>query len=103
MENYYPMREHILSTLSYPARVVVGLLIYRNATRTLHGQGTGRYTTDEIRAFRREIWTGINDLLISARATAASGRPFWVLAGESPTEADASLFGFIVSVLVCTA
>ncbi len=87
-------------------RVVVGLLIYRNTTRTLHGQGTSRYTPDEIRSFRREIWEGINDLLISARATAvvgASNRPFWVLEGERPTEADATLFAFIVSVLVCTA
>lgn len=106
MENYYPMREHILSALPYPMRVVVGLLIYRNTTRTLRGQGTSRYSADEIRSFRREIWEGINDLLISARATAIVGAtdwPFWVLGGERPTEADATLFGFIVSVLVCTA
>jgi len=105
-EHYYQMREYILSALYYPMRVVIGLLIYRKMTQTLHGQGTSRYTSDEIRSFRHEIWEGINDLLISARTMAmasANNRPFWVLGGEGPTESDATLFGFIVSALVCTA
>ncbi|GAD97832.1 conserved hypothetical protein [Paecilomyces variotii No. 5] len=107
-QNYYAMRDHVLSALTFPARWVVGLLIYRGMTQTLHGQGTGRYTADEIRIFRSEIWEAINGLLISSRARATVNgfprdQPFWVLEGESPTEADATLFGFIVSVLVCTA
>lgn len=102
------MRDHVLSTLSFPVRVVVGLLIYRHTTQTLYGQGTGRYTADEIRLFRREIWEAINGLLISSRARATVNgaprdQPFWVLEGEYPTEADATLFGFIVSVLVSKA
>ncbi|OCK73873.1 hypothetical protein K432DRAFT_410342 [Lepidopterella palustris CBS 459.81] len=104
-ENYYQMRDHILSALSYPIRVVVGLLIYRKSMQTLHGQGTGRYTASEIQSFRQEIWEGINALLLSAKFEAddASTKPFWVLGGKGPTESDATLFGFIVSVLVCTA
>ncbi|KAI9736968.1 MAG: hypothetical protein M1834_000557 [Cirrosporium novae-zelandiae] len=111
LENYYPMRDHILSALPYPIRIIVGLLIYRTTTKTLHGQGTSRYTADEIRSFRREIWENINALLISSRASKVGSdyddngneKPFWILQGVHPTEADATLFGFIVSVLVCTA
>ena len=98
------MREHVLSALYYPIREVVGLLIHRKTMQALHGQETG-YTAGEIRSFRQEIWEGINSLLICARTTAtdANTKPFWVLGGEGPTESDALLFGFITSVLVCTA
>ena len=99
------MRDHILSALPYPLRLLVGNLIYRNTVKTLHGQGTGRYTDDEIRLFRKEIWESVNDLLVSARAgeRARDRRPFWILGGEGPSEADGTVFGFIVSVLICTA
>jgi hypothetical protein len=98
------MRDHILSALPHPVRVVVGFLIYRNMTQTLHGQGTTRHTPDEIRAFRREIWENINALLVSSRAKVSDKeQPFWILGGQEPTEADATVFGFIVSVLICTA
>ncbi|RFU27093.1 hypothetical protein B7463_g9259, partial [Scytalidium lignicola] len=100
--NYYTMRDHILSALSWPIRVLIGSLIYRGSVRTLHGQGTGRYTADELRAFRREIWESVNGLLVSNKARTASDRPLWVFGGDEPTEADATLFGFIVSVLICT-
>lgn len=100
------MRDHVLWALPYPMKIVVGLLIYRGTMKTLHGQGTGRYSDDEIRSFRLEIWEGINALLARSRKTATSntdGKPFWVLGDENPTEADASLFAFIISVLTCTA
>ncbi|KAI9840405.1 MAG: hypothetical protein M1837_001618, partial [Sclerophora amabilis] len=126
LDHYHQMREHILSALAYPLRVVLGFLISRKTTQTLHGQGTGRYTAVEISTFKHEIWDGINALLSSARrtttVTAAAAtsdddddddddddedevakKPFWLLGGETPTEADATLFGFITSVLVCTA
>ena len=101
--NYYTMRDHILSALPWPMRVLVGNLIYRSSTKALHGQGTGRYAADEIRAFRREIWESINGLLVSSTPRTAGNSPFWILGEEQPTEADATLFGFIVSVLICTA
>ncbi|KAJ9220445.1 hypothetical protein C8Q69DRAFT_65575 [Paecilomyces variotii] len=107
-QNYYAMRDRLLSALIYPKRVIIGLLLYRHATQMLHDQGTGRYTAAEIRVFRSEIWEAINGLLISSRARATvngapNDQPFWVLEGDHPTEADATVFGFIVSVLVCTA
>ena len=106
MDHYYEMRDHILSALPYPMRVVVGLLIYRTTTQTLNGQGTGRYSAAEIASFREEIWQDINALLISAKKSVKSetrDEPFWLFGGEDPTEADATLFGFVTSVLVCTA
>ena len=102
-QNYYAMRDHILWSLPHPMRVLVGLLVYRNTMATLHGQGTGRYTTEEIAGFRGEIWKSVNELLIKAKKEAKSDGPFWVLGGTEPTEADTTLFGFIVSVLVCSA
>ncbi len=87
-------------------RVVVGLMIYRKTRQTLNGQGTDRYAAEEIASFRQEIWEGINALLIDAKWKAIEEPKrhlFWVLGGDGPTEADATLFGFIVSVLVCTA
>lgn len=100
------MRDHVFQALPYPVRVVIGIMVYRGTVSTLHGQGTGRYTAEEIAAFRQEIWEAVNDLLLASRAKAgkaSSERPFWILGGENPTEADATLFGFIVSVLLCTA
>jgi hypothetical protein len=102
------MRDHVFQALPYPVRIVVGMLVYRSTITTLHGQGTGRYTAEEIAYFRKTIWDGINDLLVESKSKAKSAItdsrvPFWVFAGEKPTEADATLFGFIVSVLTSTA
>ncbi|KAK8045620.1 glutathione S-transferase [Apiospora rasikravindrae] len=107
-QNYYTMRDHVLGALPYPLRVVVGLLAYRGTVATLHGQGTGRYAAEEIAAFRREIWEAVDALLTASRNKSLSqdrpkGKPFWVLGGEEPTEADATVFGFVVSALICTA
>lgn len=112
-QNYYTMRDHVLWSLPWPLRVVIGALVHRNTVAVLHGQGTGRFSGEEIAAFRREIWEGFADLLLASRAEARSvaargegeeeEEPFWVLGGPEPTEADTALFGFIVSTLLCTA
>ncbi|KAK2764345.1 hypothetical protein FQN54_009038 [Arachnomyces sp. PD_36] len=103
-ENYYEMRDHVLSALPYPMRIVIGYIVSRKTMQTLHGQGTGRYTADEIASFRLEIWGNINELLVASKTTSGDDKkPFWVLGGEDPTESDGVLFGFIVSVLICTA
>jgi hypothetical protein len=106
--NYYTMRDHILWSLPYPARILVGLIIYRSTTSHLHGQGTGRYSPEEIAAFRLDIWEHISRLLAASKAKAVShnmdpSAPFWAFGGDQPTEADATLFGFLVSVLICNA
>lgn len=70
---------------------------------TLNGQGTGRYTSEEIASFRNEIWTSLDEVLLSSRAKASTSlkEPFWLLGGAEPTEADCTLFAFVSSVLVC--
>src|SRR6185312_13890464 len=97
------MRDHVLWSLPYHVRVLVGLLVYRNNSATLHGQGTGRYSADEIATFRSEIWERVAALLVKAKRSTPGEGPYWVLGGTEPTEADTTLFGFIVSVLICTA
>ncbi|GAT22662.1 glutathione S-transferase [Aspergillus luchuensis] len=103
MDNYYSMREHILASLPYPIRIIVGHLIYRKQYQTLHGQGTLRYSAEERSAFKKQIWEDINALLEDSRLQSDRQGPYWVLGGQHPTEADATLFGFIVGALICTA
>ncbi|KAI0433780.1 hypothetical protein F5Y09DRAFT_44050 [Xylaria sp. FL1042] len=114
-QNYYTMRDHVLWSFPWPVRVLVGAMIYRGTVATLHGQGTGRFSPEEIAFFRREIWESFADLVLesktkteatatsSSTSTSSNGEPFWVLGGPEPTEIDATLFGFIVSALLSTA
>ncbi|KAI1386148.1 uncharacterized protein F4822DRAFT_431021 [Hypoxylon trugodes] len=105
IQNYYTMRDYALWSIPYPIRVLVGLMIYRNTTAMLHGQGTGRFTDEEIAESRREIWELFSALLTVSRSNSKGGDtdPFWVLGGDQPTEVDTCLFGFISSVALCTA
>jgi hypothetical protein len=106
IENYYIQRDKVLWSTPFLLRVIVGQFIYRKIDQTLYGQGTGRYSMEEIAMFRSEIWQSLNDLLKSSlknlKAKSGSKEPFWLLGGARPTEADASLYGFLTSVLVCT-
>jgi hypothetical protein len=100
------MRDHVLSSLPYPAQVFVGLVIYRRAIYTLHGQGTGRFSIDEIASIRQEIWENVDALLRASKSKSTASKsdePYWILGGNEPTEADIVVFGFIVSVLICSA
>ena len=114
---YPAVRDHILSTVPYPIRLVLGYYIYRNVKAALYSQGTGRLTDAEITASRDEIWESMSVLLKAARdtkqkrddKTQASDEerdsPFWLL-GETetepsrPSEVDATLFGSLTSALV---
>ena len=101
------MRSHFLSALTYPVQLVVGLLAYRKVQQTLYGQGTGRFSAEEIRSFRQQVWEYVHALLIASKGKSSEAGDgdaiFWVLGGDGPTEADTVIFGFIVSALVCTA
>ena len=108
-QNYYTMRDHVLWALPWPVRAFVGSMIYRSTVSTLHGQGTGRFSAEEIGRFRREIWASFADLVLESQSKTRNksgsdkDEPFWVLGGPEPTEVDAALFGFVVSTLLCTA
>lgn len=99
VDNYYDQREQALSSVPYPIRVLVGFNVFRKVTRTLYGQGCGRYSSDEINLFRREIWFAFDDLLANAAESSDSEEPFWCLGGEHATEADITLFSFIASII----
>jgi hypothetical protein len=102
--NFYTMRAKALGAMPWPVQILVGQLLYRKVTQKLQGQGTLLLSEDEIRTFREEIWERINGLLVATHAKHGDGDgPLWVWGGDAPTEADAVLFGFIVSGLVCTA
>ena len=118
---HYPtVREHILATIPYPIRLVLGYYIFRQVQAGLKSQGTGRLTDAEIKASREQIWAAVSVLLEAARDTkrkrdartnASSDDdderdgPFWLLSetesGPSrPSEVDATLFAFVTSSLV---
>lgn len=105
-ENYYTMRDGVLGFMPLPVRACIGLIAYRKVASFLHGQGTMRYTPDEIHAFRAEIWETINGLVVDSKTkktTSQKDDVFWILGGSEPTEFDAVLFGFITSSAICKA
>lgn len=102
------MRPKVLAALPYPIQLIVGLLAYRKVSQALNGQGTGRRSAEEISSLRYQVWENINALLVASpsRNTIAGDDDavFWVLGAKNgPSEADAVLFGFIASALVCAA
>jgi hypothetical protein len=107
-ENFYLMRDHVLFALRYPLQVIAGFVIYHKERYALYLQGTMRLRTPEIDSLRLEIWDSINTLLAISRSKATVNREvgekvFWVWGGEKPSEADATLFGFVAAVLNCQA
>jgi hypothetical protein len=103
INNYYTMRDYSMAKVPFPRRAILGYLGYRANIRKLHDQGTGRFSEDEIRAFRRAIWESVNALLEECQRSGKPDESFWVLGGARPTEADATVYGFIVSTLVADA
>ncbi|KAL9001625.1 MAG: hypothetical protein Q9188_005404 [Gyalolechia gomerana] len=96
----------LLEDKLYFYQVLVGQLAYRKMSATLYGQGTARFSPEDISKFKRDVWENLNALLASSRQKKNSGGPegmFFVLGGSAPTEADTTLFGFIASGLVCDA
>lgn len=110
-DNYEEMRPHVLAAVPWPLQIIVGWLARRAVTNGLYQQGTGRLTDDEVQIFKEEVWDSLNALLTESVKTSSRKKsktndddaPFWVLGGEEPTEADATVFGFIASALICTA
>jgi len=73
--------------------------------KIFHGQGTGRFSDEEVRVPREDIWTRLNGLLGESRRQRKGEECFWCfwcLGGDEPTSCDATVFRFISSVLVAT-
>jgi len=111
IDNFYTMRGGVLSSLPYIAQLLIGRLAHRAMVRTLHGQGAGRYTTEEASKFKLEVWESLNALLAESRSNTVAvavrsqdpEAPFWVLGRSEPTEADATVYGFLAASLICDA
>lgn len=98
-------RDEVLGTLPYVMRVFVGNMIYQSVKATLYGQGTGRYSDEQVRVFTEEIWGRIDKLLGESRRKSAKngkgkGECFWCLGGDEPTVCDTSVFGAVCGTLV---
>lgn len=69
-----------------------------------------RYSAEEIASFRQQIWESVDALLAASKrkkktetdAGDNDKATFWVLGGNTPSEADPVGFGFIAAALVCT-
>ncbi len=96
-----------MEAIPYPIRVIVGLIAYHKNMQTFYGQGTSRFSPEEITCLKEQVWVSINALLEESKERNAEdeerGDIFWALGEDTPTEADAVIFGFIVGALVCTA
>ena len=96
------MRDNVLSALPWPVRVIVGNIVYYKNVRNAMGQGTGKFSAEEIAAFRVDIWDTLNAAISESHAQNRDKEgPFWVWGGDAPTEADAVVYGFVVSGLTC--
>lgn len=103
MLNYYTMRSKILGALSWPLQVMIGIFIYKKIVRTIEGQGILKFSKEEIASLHQEIWDTLNSHMIAISRPGDRETPFWILGGDAPTEADATVFAFIASNLVCDA
>ncbi|KAF1945040.1 hypothetical protein EJ02DRAFT_419831 [Clathrospora elynae] len=59
VDNYYTMRDHLLAKVAFPQRTFSGYMPYRAIVRKMHGQDTGRFSDEEIRILRNEIWAAV--------------------------------------------
>lgn len=102
MENFYVMRDQgPLASIPYPIRLFVGWMVHSKISRTLYGQGTGRYTVAELNSLKKEAWTSLDELVADSPGR---GRGLhWILGDQNPTEADACLYGFLASSLTSPA
>ncbi|KAJ4371003.1 hypothetical protein N0V86_008697 [Didymella sp. IMI 355093] len=101
VKNYYVMRDHAMCKLPYPARIIAGTLAYRGIIQRLHEQGTGRFSDVEIAAFTEEIWESVSGLLEASMGKSQDKKEcFWILGAAEPSEADTTVFGFVVANLV---
>ncbi|PMD47749.1 hypothetical protein L207DRAFT_576510 [Hyaloscypha variabilis F] len=103
IDNFYVQREEVLGEKPWVVRWLVGGVIWRSHVKTLYGQGTGRFSAEEARGFREEIWVRLEGMLgESRRRREGRGKEkecFWCLGGEQPTGCDATVFGFVCSAL----
>ena len=88
-ENALLIRDSILGAIPAPMRKLVFMIAQNKVRKSLHGQGTGRLSREEI------VLLGKKD--IDALATYLGDRPFF--AGNKPAEIDATTLSYIAGFL----
>lgn len=86
------VRERFFGKLPFPLRSIVPGMVRSSIKKTLHGQGLGRHTPDEIYAMGKAD--------IDAMAAILGGKPF--VLGDAPTSVDATAYGFLAQLLHTT-
>lgn len=84
--NFHKGPVNFFKDVPAPVRPVVVSMIRRKLRKTLHGQGTGRHSTDEI--------TAIGKRSVEAMADYLGDKPFFM--GDEPTGIDATMFAFAI-------
>jgi glutathione S-transferase len=87
-----PVVAGMLAQLGVPSLAVgwVSKLVRRQGIKTLHAQGTGRHSPDEINAMGVQLITAVSDWL--------GEQPYML--GEQPRTLDASAYAFLVGILL---
>lgn len=83
-ENFREGPRMFFNRVPAPMRPFVIAMVRRRLRATLHGQGLGRFSDDEIRAIAARTIGAIADYL--------GGKPFFM--GAEPTGIDATIFAF---------
>lgn len=86
------VREEYFKAVPGLIRGLVFKKVLKDVNRTIHMQGLGRHTREEMIAFGRED--------IDAIAAELGERPFFL--GERPTSIDATVYGAVANLIDCT-
>lgn len=101
IDNFYIQRDGALQSKHISLKFMIGLVAHWRVTQTLHSQGSGRFSSEEQKMFRYEIWKTLEEMLADRQAAVEhQDQPFWCLGGQTATEADAVVFAFISTALV---
>lgn len=87
--NWPRIRAHWFGSMPPVVRSIVPVMIQRELKKTLHGHGIGRHTPDRIYGFGQADIRAVADWL--------GDKPFFM--GETPTGADATMFGMLVNLV----
>lgn len=77
------------SGIPAPLRPLVGMLVRRGTRATLHAQGTGRHSREQIYALGRADLQALSDAL--------GDKPFFL--GDEPTSYDAAIYGCVYNLM----
>ncbi len=87
-EHWAVLKRTFFAPLPAPLRPLIAAYLHRGMRKTLHQQGLGRHTREEIYAF------GVED--VAALAIELAEKSFFM--GEEPTAIDATVYSFLAAI-----